>query len=377
MSNVDSSTSMSIPFWRKNPSDARLKEELVEQEHKRSKFDLTQNRKQHSDMLHSVELDSQKAKDGPSEWTAPRSGFVKLDVYGSELGGYDEVNFSSSMIPYWRKIPSDARLKELSGSKLGGYDEVNSFSSTNLWRKLPSHLKELVEEEHKRSYYIREKFDHLTQYRKERPDMLELSKQLHSRSIKEINNKVKKKKVQKAEDGPSECQWTAYEWTARWTAPLSGFVKLEVSGSKSGGYGFTLRDCDAKLIAAVSGVAKPESLPLLYYQLQGVEKGLQHALRLGFPKVFVTIHSLYAVTVAEGSSTVALMDCHMEVFSTIEQIKKLKSRFEEFLIDSRSNRAAKYLSELHKEANFCRVEEMPWVLRDIIEDDARQRVPHT
>ncbi|KAL5706450.1 hypothetical protein ACHQM5_024615 [Ranunculus cassubicifolius] len=314
---VDSSGSK-----RKNPSHARLKEELVEQEHKRSKFDLTQNRKQHSDMLHSVELDSQKAKDGPSEWTAPRR-------------------------------------------------------STNLWRKLPSHLKELIEEEHKRSYYIREKFYHLTQYRKQRPDMLELSKQLHSRSIKEINNEVKKKKVQKAEDGPSECQWTAYEWTARWTAPLSGFVKLEVSGSKSGGYGFTLRDCDAKLIAAVSGVAKPESLPLLYYQLQGVEKGLQHALRLGFPKVFVTIHSLYAVTVAEGSSTVAPMDCHMEVFSTIEQIKKLKSRFEEFIIDSRSNRAAKYLSELHKEANFCRVEEMPWVLRDIIEDDARQRVPHT
>ncbi|KAL5731860.1 ubiquitinyl hydrolase 1 [Ranunculus cassubicifolius] len=199
-------------------------------------------------------------------------------------------------------------------------------------------------------------------------------------------NFLLRKKLRLHSDGKmNTVQKHPFKGHYRWTTPPEGYYKLNVSGSKSGGYGAILRDGDGYTVAAVAGVSEPVSA--LYHQLQGVEAGLlvtMKTIKHLSGMIMVEVPSAYVASVASGTGTLYKEDRNHHyplVCDILKRIQKLMLEMEDAVIDScpkETNNAAVYLSKLHCLSEFRKTIEydaqnLPDVLKAVVEEEAKSR----
>ncbi|KAL5708959.1 hypothetical protein ACHQM5_019700 [Ranunculus cassubicifolius] len=161
-----------------------------------------------------------------------------------------------------------------------------------------------------------------------------------------------------------------------WNPPREGCFKVNIAGSlrkkRSGGYGATVRDHTGKTVAAAAGVSVAP-VSTLYHTLEGVLKGLQLAKKCECRKLSVDIGSSNACGVLWKNYGLHPADCHTLIPPILDRIDKLASEFEfcDFVdCPRRCNKAAGYLSKLHKDIEFD-VKKLPTELSTIVDRDAR------
>ncbi|KAL5708883.1 hypothetical protein ACHQM5_019631 [Ranunculus cassubicifolius] len=164
-----------------------------------------------------------------------------------------------------------------------------------------------------------------------------------------------------------------------WTPPREGHFKVNIDGSlrkkNSGGFGAIVRDHTGKTFGAAAGVSVGP-ISKFYHRLEGVLKGLELAKKCGCRKVCVFIDSHYACSVLWKNYGLFARDCIPFVPRIVDKIDKLAAEFEycDFTHCPRPcNKAADYLSKLHKQIEFD-VKKLPTVLNNIVERDARSSV---